>query len=142
MSIIFLAGTMHGDWTDKVKSAFTTSSPHFFSQYYFYNPKDHGLEDPKNYTRWDLGMISRSDLVFAYMDAGNPSGAGLALEVGYAKGIGVPVVLVLEDGVKKYRYFEIVKHSSDFCFDTLDEGIAFLKKHNPRFLAWGKKPCS
>lgn len=129
MSKVYLAGTMRGDWADRVMEALSVHT--------FFYPKKHGLKDPKNYTRWDLGMISNSSLVFAYMDRENPSGVGLALEVGFAKGIKVPVVFVCEKEVQHYRYFEIVRHASDFCFDELHQGIEFVQKNGTWNLSWG-----
>lgn len=121
---------MKGKWTEVVKSELPGN--------YFHNPREHGLEDPKNYTRWDLGMISRSDVVLAYMDSLNPSGIGLALEVGFARGMGIPVVLVVEKGVINQKHWEIVKQASDFFFEDLSDAVVFLRGHLG-FIPWGPR---
>ena len=65
------------------------------------------------------------------MQEENPSGYGLTLEIGYAKAINKPIILVDEksDAKSKFsRYFKIVRESSTVVFDNLEEGVELLKK--------------
>jgi len=85
---------------------------------------------PAHYTAWDLSHIKASDILFACMDKDNPSGYGLALEIGYAKALGKTVILVDEKSSENEefrRYFAIAKETADVYFESLDEGINFLK---------------
>jgi hypothetical protein len=54
----------------------------------------------------------------------------MALEIGYAKGLDKTVIVVDEKSGsnKEFRkYFAIVKETADAYFQSLDEGITFLK---------------
>jgi len=90
----------------------------------FINPRNHGFNNPKEYTIWDLQGVKNSDIVFAYLEKDNPSGFGMTLEVGYAVGLGKIVVLIDE---KDNNYTQIIRYASTICFDDLDKGIEFLK---------------
>jgi hypothetical protein len=119
---VYLAGGFHSGWQNKVVSA--------CSEFQFYDPRSHGIAQPKQYAVWDLNHIKISDILFGVMDKDNPSGYGLALEIGYAKGLGKTIILVDEksskdEGFKKY--FALAKESADIYFESLDEGIAYLK---------------
>jgi len=64
-------------------------------------------------------------MVFAYLEADNPSGAGLCCEVGYAMALGKTVILVNE---KDDRYIKFVESLADAVFDNLEDGIKFLQR--------------
>ena len=113
--IIYLAGGMKSKWQDKVMTACPAHE--------FIDPRTHGLTSEKEYTAWDLAGVRRSDLVLAYMDSDNPSGYGLALEVGYASALFVPIWYVCEDTTARQRYFGMVRACSDKLFSDLDEAI-------------------
>ncbi|MBK8489229.1 MAG: nucleoside 2-deoxyribosyltransferase [Bacteroidetes bacterium] len=96
----------------------------------FYNPREHNLSHSREYTIWDLFYVKNCDVLFAYMQMGNPSGYGLTLEIGYASALGKPIILVDEksdDDENFKRYFEIVRESSSIVFNNLSDGIKFLK---------------
>ena len=79
---------------------------------------------------WDLEAIRRSDWVFAYLEASNPGGYSLTLEVGYAKALGKRIILLNEketDSVAS-RYLGMLSATADVKVASLDEGIAFLLK--------------
>lgn len=63
------------------------------------------------------------------MERTNPSGFGLAVEIGYAKGINKTVILVLEKNheIHKDRYLEFLMKAADVTFEDLDNAIEFLK---------------
>lgn len=96
----------------------------------FFDPRLHNLEQPAQYVAWDLHFIKQCDLVFAYMEETNPSGYGLAMEVGYAKGLNKTIIMVDEKSPKDAdfeRYFRAIHEIADVCFPSLKEGLEFLK---------------
>lgn len=97
----------------------------------FYNPGKHELTDSKEYTFWDLHYVKQSDILFAFMQRDNPSGIGLALEIGYARALDKPIILVDEKSKSDEDFanrFEFVRESSTIVFNKIEEGISFLKK--------------
>ncbi len=119
---VYLAGGMRGAWQDQVKAA----CPGLV----FSDPRAHGLAEPRDFTAWDLHHVRQSDAVFAYMSEDNPSGFGLALELGYAKALGKLTVLVDEKSPHDAafaRYFAIVAAATDVGKSSLSDGIAFLQ---------------
>lgn len=135
---IYLAGGFHGrDWQSEVEgiSNFTSSTPVTFE-----NPRnrtrgtDNGNEEifkeARVYTQWDLQAIRKSQIVFVYIAKENP-GLGSLVEVGYAKGLGKIVILVVEprgeDRETKDRYFDFAREVSDVYFDKLEDGVEYLK---------------
>jgi len=122
MPKVYLSGGSHSRWQDKVIS----ECPRFE----FYDPRTHQLALPEHYKVWDLSHVKQSDIVFAVMDKGNPSGYGMALEIGYARGLDKTVIVVDEKSGSNEefrKYFAIVKETADAYFQSLDEGITFLK---------------
>jgi nucleoside 2-deoxyribosyltransferase len=95
--------------------------------YAFLDPSQHNIQSPVEYTKWDLDAIRASDIVLGYMEATNPGGYSLALEIGFAKALGKLVILVdqIEDSSLS-RYFEMVRQCSDRVFKTMDEAIDYL----------------
>jgi len=114
---IYLSGDMQSGWQDIVKNA--------LPQFIYYDPRDKKLDQPQEYTVWDLFHIAESNIVFAFMARDNPSGIGLAVECGYGKALGKLVILVDE---KQDKYFPIVRYTADITFDSLDDGIRFLRE--------------
>jgi nucleoside 2-deoxyribosyltransferase len=119
---IYLAGGFPSGWQDRVKEA----AP----QFRYLDPRSHRLHHKERYTMWDLEAIRRSDWIFAYLEASNPGGYALAVEIGYAKALGKRIVLINEKrGVDAGdRHFEMLSAASDVEVSTLSEGIEFLKK--------------
>ena len=117
MVSVYLSGGMHSGWQDIVKDAIPGVQ--------WFDPREHGLGKADDYTRWDTEAILASEIVFAYLEESNPSGAGLAYEVGYASASGIHTIFVCE---KQDRYFDIVKSSSNQCFTSLVAGIEALRK--------------
>ena len=75
---IYLSGGMHSGWQKTVKDRLHMT---------IYDPRDHQFSHPQSYTAWDRLAIQKCDLVLAYMENDNPSGIGMALEVGYARAL-------------------------------------------------------
>jgi hypothetical protein len=101
MTKIYLAGGMKSGWQQTVINKYNNNEATFI------NPQNHGLNIPKLYTHWGLYGIKQCDILFGYMEEINPSGYGLAAEIGYAKAMGKLVILVDErsgvDDAFKYK---------------------------------------
>lgn len=120
---VYLAGGMHSGWQDGIRSAIPSLQ--------YRDPREHRLLAPEEYTPWDLLAVRQSDVVFAYLEAGNPSGFGLAVEVGYAKALGKTVILVDEQsalGEAEARRLAMLRATADVVFDDMDNGIRFLSR--------------
>lgn len=115
-SKIYLAGGFHSGWQEKVKSR--------LKDFYLLDPGAHGIDNPVEYTRWDLDAVRESEIVLANMEASNPGGYALALEIGFAKALGKEIYLVdqIQDPSVK-RYFEMVRQCSNQVFNSLDEAV-------------------
>lgn len=119
---VYLAGGFHSGWQDRVVDSMPSLK--------FFDPREHGLEAPSEYSLWDLEAIRQSDVVFAYLEATNPGGYALALEVGYARALGKHIVFVDEKSAveeKGGRYLAMVRTSADVVFHSFEEGLAFLR---------------
>lgn len=94
------------------------------------DPSKNGLTDPKLYTKWDLEAIRNSDIIFAYLEDANPGGYGLSLEIGYASALGKHIIFIDEKSPCSYeagRYLKIVQQTSNVVFNSLEEGVNYLK---------------
>ena len=119
---VFLSGRLESEWQDKVIAEVCNLE--------FYDPRSHGLHSTRQYSIWDMYHIRQSDILFGYMEKENPSGYGLATEIGYARGLGKTVILVDERSPvdeQFRRYFAIAREASDVVFESLEQGITFLK---------------
>jgi hypothetical protein len=120
---VYLAGGFLSAWQDIVKKA--------IPEFEYFDPRSHGLKNRREYTTWDLEAIRQSDYIFAYMEAANPGGYALALEVGYGKALGKCVIVVDEKSAadpQGSRYLEMVTQVADVSFSSLQEGITFLQQ--------------
>lgn len=117
---IYLAGGFRSNWQAHVAARLA-------DKYELLDPSAHNIQDPVEYTRWDLEAVRQSDIVLANMEASNPAGYSLALEVGFGKALGKRIFMVdqVEDPLVK-RYFEMVRQCSERTFPTLDEAIDHL----------------
>ena len=116
MRKVYLAGGFKSRWQDLVQNR-TTS-------FEFIDPSLHNIENPSDYTEWDLRAIDQSDIIFAYMEDTNPGGYALALEVGYAKASNKKIIFVTEKNMgKRLRYFDMVKAVSDQYYTNLEDAI-------------------
>ncbi len=117
---IYLAGGFRSNWQAKVALRLANS-------YELLDPSAHGIQDPAEYTRWDLDAVRQADILLANMEASNPGGYSLALEVGFAKALGKRIFMVdqIEDPSVR-RYFEMVRQCSERVFPTLGEAMDHL----------------
>lgn len=120
---VYLAGGFLSAWQDAVKTA--------VPEFEYFDPRSHGLKNRAEYTTWDLEAIRQSDYIFAYLEASNPGGYALALEVGFGKALGKCIIVVDEKSTvdaHTSRYFEMVTQAADASFLSLPEGINFLRQ--------------
>lgn len=99
-------------------------------QFIFYNPGAHEINEGEEYTAWDLHYVRRCDIMFGYMEATNPSGIGLSLEVGYARALGKTVILVDERsaGDRAFAHrFHIVRETASITLNSLSDGMRVLQ---------------
>lgn len=117
---IYLAGGFKSNWQ-------TLATARLAETFELLDPSAHNIQDPVEYTRWDLEAVQQSDIVLANMEASNPGGYSLALEVGFAKALGKRIFLVdqVEDPTVKH-YFEMVRQCCERVFPTLDDAIDHL----------------
>ncbi|GGX19285.1 nucleoside 2-deoxyribosyltransferase domain-containing protein [Aquimarina muelleri] len=123
---IYLAGGFKGGWQKKVTKELS-------SDFILFNPEEHKLTESEKYTAWDLFHVDKCDILLGYMTKDNPSGYGLALEIGYAKAKGKLIILIDEKSPSDSlfeKYFLICKESSDVNFETLENAINYIKKFN------------
>jgi nucleoside 2-deoxyribosyltransferase len=137
MISIYLAGGMRSKWQDAVMDAIDID----IAGARFYDPRTHGLKDEADYTVWDMAAIRRSDVVFAYLEADNPSGFGMSNEIAYAAALGKYVIFVDEKSPtlprrELYNFLGINRNLSNFYTFNLADGIHMLRQvlRNPRLL--------
>src|SRR4030095_9713601 len=75
MSSVFLSGGTHGDWQDKVRAQFDHTE--------FFDPRTLKGQDMRTIAETEMGWLHRTDFLFFYLEASNPSGLGSAFEVGH-----------------------------------------------------------
>ena len=115
---VYLAGGMKNNWRGIVK--------YRLPDVVFLDPCRHELQVAEQYTIWDLAAVRECDAVLAYMEVDNPSGIGLALEVGYARALGKVIVCV--DGKPEDKYLGMVRCAADIVVGTLDEAVKFIDR--------------
>ena len=121
---VFLSGGFKSNWQSNVIEAVD-------DKFVFFNPREHGLEHSDFYTTWDIHFIKECDILFAYMEESNPSGYGLAFELGVAYSLNKTIILVDEksSNVPNFeKYFKILYKPSGVVLDNLADGIEYLKK--------------
>ena len=119
---VYLAGSLNSDWQSQIINRFG-------NDFIFYNPKDHELNNSIEYTVWDLFYVKKADILFAFMEKDNPSGFGLTLEVGYAKAMGLTIILVDEKSNIDLAFkenFKIVRSTATVVYNSLEDGMEFL----------------
>lgn len=120
MITVYLAGGMKSGWQDKV---IEVCGNEYFE---WIDPRDHGLTDEAEYTKWDLDGIDSCDVVFAYLEHDNPGGYALALEIGYAKARGKKIIFVEGLPTIRGRYFGMARQCANYATHDLMAGYAYL----------------
>jgi len=121
---IYLAGGMKEKWRNDLKNKllFTGKHPKIL------DPVNNKTDIPKEYTTVDIFWIDHCDILFGYMEKDNPSGIGLAAEIGYAKAKGKTVILVNELEDNKFKFIE---NLADVTYRNFNDGVEFLIKIIP-----------
>lgn len=120
---VFLSGGFRSNWQSDVITKLD-------NKFIFFNPREHGLEHSDFYTIWDIHFVKECDILFAYMEASNPSGYGLAFELGVAYSLNKTIILVDErsKGEPDFaKYFKILYKPSGVVVDNLKAGIEYLE---------------
>lgn len=120
---IYLAGGMESTWRARAKRMLSLDQS--------IDPKrrDKLCATPMSapgYTQWDLFHIAHSDILLGYMEKDNPSGIGLALEIGYAKARGVLVVLVIDPEIADDPRYAIMLAAADISVPTLEMAADYI----------------
>lgn len=116
--VVYLAGGMRSNWQDTVISA--------LPGVVFIDPRKSGSTAENVYTAYDLTGVQMCDIVFGYIEADNPCGAGLAVEAGAAAALGKHFIYVEDPGFTHHRYFGMVRALADSNYPRLPEGIEAL----------------
>lgn len=115
---VYLAGGMRTEWRSQVKARLGDRVD-------FFDPTTHGLKDERLYTAWDVDHVDLCDILFGFLEADNPSGYGLMLEIGYAAARN-KIVIFANEKREMDRYCGMARQLS-FCeTDNLDEAINAL----------------
>lgn len=120
MRMIYLAGGLKTNWQQHVM-----------------DQVDAGYLDPMTIQHLPLAQVAatelqwldRCDAVFAYFEATNPTGHGLAAEIGYARALGKYIILVTDGEDRRVRWLQ---HLCDECATSFDDGIARLQAYLQR----------
>ena len=122
MDKVYLSGGMRSDWQDRVMEAEPNAE--------YFDPRSHGLKNPFDYVAWDMRHVGMSTIVFAYVEAENPTALGLAAEVAAGSVEGKLIILVDEKSAtdeKFARYFTFIRVLAHEVYDNLEDGIVSLK---------------
>lgn len=121
---VYLSGGFKSNWQEQVITALK-------NKFIFFNPREHDLDNSDFYTIWDIHFVKECDILFAYMEQGNPSGYGLSFELGMAYALNKTIILIDEkshNDAQFARYFKIMHRPSGVVLNNLNEGVEYLKK--------------
>jgi hypothetical protein len=127
---IYLAGGMRTNWQDTLIEFMRRQRPEV--PVIYLDPRQSGAKDEETYTAWDVAAVAMADILFVYLEAENPSGAGLALEIGVAEGLkraGKPakeIVFVCDPKHPHHRYFGMARVCSNSVYDDFQQGLQRL----------------
>lgn len=121
---VYLAGGFRSNWQQRIVNQLS-------DKFIFINPRGHGLEDADLYSAWDIHFIRECDILFGFMEQTNPSGYGLAFEIGLSYGLNKTIILVDERSPSDPvfgNYYKLVQFPCSAVFSNLSDGIKFLDK--------------
>lgn len=121
---VYLAGGFKSNWQEKLIDQLR-------DKFIFLNPREHGLDDPKLYAAWDIHFVRDCDILFGYMEKTNPSGYGLAFEIGLSYGLKKTIILVDERSPSDpefANYYKLIQFPCSAVFSSLEEGVNFLER--------------
>jgi len=113
---VYLAGGFYTNWQKRVMDG----AP----EHIYHNPMLHSRQlTTYSFVSDDLNAVHNSDVVFVHFEKTNPTGIGLAVEVGYAVALGIPVMYVDDHP----RINEFLAGCAKRVFSDLDTAIEFLR---------------
>lgn len=113
---IYLAGGFHTRWQDRIKKA----AP----QHEYFDPsQDADQRFAYRWTQQEIGAVRNCDMVFAYFEKDNPSGLGLAKEIGWATILDKPVIYIDEHD----RINAFLCACSSRVYAKLEPAIEYIK---------------
>lgn len=113
---VYLAGGFRSGWQDVVIAKVVGPE--------YVDPRKHNLTDANEYTVADLYSLNKCDCVFAYLEKDNPSGYGMALEIGYAKAKNKLIIFCNES---TNRYLSMVNCASSYTTTDFDSALEFMQ---------------
>jgi hypothetical protein len=116
-----LTGRTTVAWADLVRQVLS-------SGHHVFDPRNSNTKVFEDYSFLDVLALRQCDLVIAYLELENPSGAGLIAEVAYAKGLGKSVLLINE---KQDRYTRFVENFADLVFHRLEDAVPVISRIRP-----------
>jgi nucleoside 2-deoxyribosyltransferase len=117
MSNVYLAGGFQSGWQQNISSHHKLFDP---SQ-----KEKSGVWNIDKICTWDKYAIQKADIVFAYLERDNPSGIGLACEIGYARALNKTIILVNEKDEGKFMFLD---GFADNVFGNYMDGLDFLNR--------------
>lgn len=120
---VYLAGGFHSGWQNNVTPKLANIK--------VIDPSKNPFRSEHAYTAWDLEAIRRSDWILAYLEAANPGGYALSLEVGFAKALGKRIIFVDEksdEHARRGTYLAMVRACADYNPRSLEDAIALLRQ--------------
>lgn len=129
---VYLAGGMKSGWQDRVVD-FVERIPGLDEDVKLIDPRYHGLKDEADYTAWDIRGVKYADVVFAYLEADNPSGFGLCTEVAYGAALRKFIIFVDEKSPtlparELHNMLGMTRQLSNFHTFQLASGLYMLRQ--------------
>ena len=119
---IYLAGGMNTTWRERIKHDIRFSD----RSVVFLDPCDNDTDIPEEYTTIDIHLINTCEIIFAYLELDNPSGIGMAAEIGYGIAKNKTVIFVNEQSDN--NYFKFIEVLSTILYKNIEDGIDYLDK--------------
>lgn len=129
---IYIAGPFfkpgERDRIEKIRDLFNNDP--FFSDYDLFFPMDHKIKNGENMNNWDWGKavfdmdvkaLEQSDIVVAIYDK-HYSDSGTAWELGYAYGLGIPIILLCTDLTADNSIMPLCAASKIYDFQKFVDG--------------------
>lgn len=111
---IFLAGQVNGEWQETVQRIIYAT---FVNRKAPRKPRflvpTVDLSMPALYTAYDLKLLEEADVIVGYMEDDNPSGYGLAFELGWGVGRGIPTILLQAMEDERTGYWAYIENAVD-----------------------------